>query len=270
MTTADGSVLGVQKIVDHGPNADRYNVVLLADGYRDSEMAKYCADVARFVATLKAAAPFDQLWSAINVHRVDVTSTDSGADDPGPAPTAASVRRDRAPISMRRSVRRHPPAADRRQLDGAQRCPRAGAPGPHDDGAVNSTIYGGSADRSEHSRWRRRGRDRAARDGHTAFGLADEYETFQAAAAARRSRRLPGYRGAGRAERHDPDRPGQDQMARVADAAVRRLPTTVNANCSDCDLQPNPKSADYVGAYAARATSTAAFSGRHSTAGCGR
>ena len=46
MTTADGSVLGVQKIVDHGPNADRYNVVLLADGYRDSEMAKYCADVA--------------------------------------------------------------------------------------------------------------------------------------------------------------------------------------------------------------------------------
>src|SRR5690349_23293844 len=82
MSSADGSVSGTQKIVDHGANAQRYNIVVLGDGYRVAELAKYHADVQSFVDLLRQTAPFGDLWCGINVHRVDVVSTDSGADDP--------------------------------------------------------------------------------------------------------------------------------------------------------------------------------------------
>jgi hypothetical protein len=57
-------------------------MVVLGDGYRATELNKYHIDVQTFVNSLYATAPFDQLWSAINIYRVDVVSTDSGADDP--------------------------------------------------------------------------------------------------------------------------------------------------------------------------------------------
>jgi len=82
MSASDGSVSGTQKIVDHGPDSLRYNIVILGDGYRGTEMAKYHADAQAFVDAFRATAPFGDLWCGINIHRVDVVSTDSGADDP--------------------------------------------------------------------------------------------------------------------------------------------------------------------------------------------
>src|SRR3712207_3651896 len=82
MTTADGSVLGTTKIVDNGPSAIRWDLVLMGDGYQADQLDQYAADVQRFVDTLFATPPFDEMRPAINVHRVDVTSSDSGADDP--------------------------------------------------------------------------------------------------------------------------------------------------------------------------------------------
>ena len=49
MSAADGSVSGRQKVVDHGPDAQRYNIVILGDGYRSADMAKYRADVQAFI-----------------------------------------------------------------------------------------------------------------------------------------------------------------------------------------------------------------------------
>ena len=82
MSAADGFVAGTVRIVDHGPNGARYNIVIVGDGYRAADAAKYHADVQSFVDTLRATAPFADLWCGINIHRVDVVSTDSGADDP--------------------------------------------------------------------------------------------------------------------------------------------------------------------------------------------
>src|SRR5262252_2284233 len=82
MTASDGSVRGVTKIVDHGPDASRWNFVILGDGYQSTELATFESDATDFVNTLSTTAPFDQLWPAINVHRVDVASTDTGAADP--------------------------------------------------------------------------------------------------------------------------------------------------------------------------------------------
>ena len=76
----DGNVLGTTKIVDNGPNGSRFNIVLMGDGYQASQMAKFAQDAQRFVDALFAAAPFDSPRALINVHRVDVTSLDSGAD----------------------------------------------------------------------------------------------------------------------------------------------------------------------------------------------
>lgn len=53
------------------------------DGYRASEITQYHTDVQNFLATLRATPPYDELFCGINVYRIDVVSTDSGADDPG-------------------------------------------------------------------------------------------------------------------------------------------------------------------------------------------
>ena len=83
MSSSDGHVLGSTKIVDNGPNSDRWNLVIVGDGYRETELPKYHADIENFLTTLRVTAPFDELFSGINVFRLDVVSTDSGADDPG-------------------------------------------------------------------------------------------------------------------------------------------------------------------------------------------
>src|SRR2546421_7187623 len=82
MSTADGAVLGTAKIIDNGPATRRWNVLIMAEGYRAAEMAQFAIDAQQFADTLLVTPPFDRLQAAINVYRVDVTSTDSGAADP--------------------------------------------------------------------------------------------------------------------------------------------------------------------------------------------
>ena len=82
MGTSDGQVLGATKIVDGGPAEKRWNVVIVSEGYRDSEMAQFAEDAKQFGVALLSAAPFDRLRAAINLYRVDVTSKESGAKDP--------------------------------------------------------------------------------------------------------------------------------------------------------------------------------------------
>src|SRR5687768_5358956 len=80
--TGDGMVVSVTKIVDNGPATDRFNLVLLSDGYQASELATFATHAQDFVDFMFNTPPFDTNCSAINVWRVDVSSTQSGADDP--------------------------------------------------------------------------------------------------------------------------------------------------------------------------------------------
>jgi hypothetical protein len=82
MSASDGYVVGVTKVVDHGPDNARWNLVIIGDGYRVSELTTYHDDVQTFLEALRITPPLDELFCGINVHRVDVVSTDSGADDP--------------------------------------------------------------------------------------------------------------------------------------------------------------------------------------------
>jgi hypothetical protein len=83
MSIADGVVGGMTQVVNHGPATQRWNLVILGDGYRAAELGKYRTDVLAFVKYLYGTFPFYQLWQAINIYMVEVSSTDSGADDPG-------------------------------------------------------------------------------------------------------------------------------------------------------------------------------------------
>jgi hypothetical protein len=82
MSETDGTVNGVTKIVDRGLDSERWNLVVLGDGYRDDELAQYQMDVDTVWRAIETTAPFDDWLDAINVHRVDVASAESGAGDP--------------------------------------------------------------------------------------------------------------------------------------------------------------------------------------------
>ena len=94
---ADGTVVGTTKILDKGPAASRFNLVLLAEGYTAGEQAQFAQDAQDFVDFLLETPPFSTNCSAINVYRVDVISDEAGADDPvacggsGPPSTPTST-----------------------------------------------------------------------------------------------------------------------------------------------------------------------------------
>src|SRR5215218_7091472 len=82
MGTADGTIQGTTRVVNNGSPAERYNLVVVSEGYQAGQMAQFGNDTNALVNALFATRPFDELRVGINVYRVDVTSTDSGADDP--------------------------------------------------------------------------------------------------------------------------------------------------------------------------------------------
>jgi hypothetical protein len=87
MSESDGFVVGIDKIVDHGPDSERWNLVVIGDGYRESELIqKYQPAVDNFVSTLSLTPPFNELFFGINIYRLDVASDESGADDPNVSP----------------------------------------------------------------------------------------------------------------------------------------------------------------------------------------
>jgi len=253
MSAADGSVGGTAKIVDHGPNGARYNIVIVGDGYRAAEIAKYHADVQSFVDTLAGTAPFADLWCGVNVHRVDVISTDSGADDPASC-ADLSIGSGAAPKTYFDST--YCGGGSVRRL---LTCDSASAKGVAQGQVpevhmtmviVNSPQYGGSGGEVATFSTHASAAEIALHEmGHTAFGLADEYEAYAGCASGETDR--SNYVGG------EPVEPNVTLNANrntikwkdALTSAVDALPTTTNANCAQCDLQPNPKPSGYVGAY---------------------
>ncbi len=77
-----GTILGWEKIIDHGPDNGCWTICILAEGYRTEEIPKFVTDAAKFIDTFKSFKPFDEFWHKTNVYIVKVASTDSGADLP--------------------------------------------------------------------------------------------------------------------------------------------------------------------------------------------
>ena len=82
MGVTDGTINGLSTLLSSGPNSQRLNIVLVAEGFQASEQAAFQTACDDFVTTLQAETWFPVLGAAINVHRLDVSSDESGADDP--------------------------------------------------------------------------------------------------------------------------------------------------------------------------------------------
>jgi hypothetical protein len=82
MGTSDGAVVSTTKIVDHGPDSARWNLVIMSEGFTTDQLDAFHVAAESFVTKLFSTQPFRRMWCAINVHRVDVRSDESGADEP--------------------------------------------------------------------------------------------------------------------------------------------------------------------------------------------
>lgn len=72
----------VTTILNNGSSANRIDMVILGDGYTAAELGKYATDVQTLVDRFFAQEPYKEYRHYFNVHRIDVTSHQSGADHP--------------------------------------------------------------------------------------------------------------------------------------------------------------------------------------------
>jgi hypothetical protein len=70
-----------ETLVSSGPPDEKLDLVFLGDGYTAAEQNLFRDDVRRFTDHLFSQPPFSTYKDLFNVHRVDVASSQSGADD---------------------------------------------------------------------------------------------------------------------------------------------------------------------------------------------
>ena len=245
MTTADGSVLGSTQIFGRRPETGRSTSCCWPRGSPPRSRMPSTMPAAAFVDALRATPPYDELSPAINVLRVNVASTDAGADDPASAGgTGATARTYFDAAFGGNSIRRLLVCNATTALQVARRrCPSS----PWCLVVVNSTIYGGSGGSVGTYSLAGGATEIAIHEmGHTAFGLADEYPT------------TPAENETG----HDHHPAGEPTEPNVttntnrntlkwgwAVAAATAIPTMSNPNCAQVDSRASPVPTGTVGLF---------------------
>lgn len=241
MSTGDGTVVGTTQVFGSAPRHRAFNVVLLAEGFRDTEQSAFNNTANDLVSALLATAPFNRLQRAINIFRVNVHSTDSGADNPD-AGTTVNTYFDATfgsgglarLLTCNNSIALTVAAA---QVPEFTVCLLA----------VNSTNYGGSGGSVGTFSLASGAMEIAIHEmGHTAFGLADEYNYWA------------GGNEPDRAH-HPAGEPSEPNVTLNTDRSTLKwgwavnpatpLPSTINANCALEDPQPNPLPVGTVGCF---------------------
>jgi hypothetical protein len=248
MSTSDGSVIGTTRIVHHGSSSRLWDLVILGDGYRASEMTQYHTDVQNFVDHLHATAPFNDLWCGINIHRVDVASTDSGADEPatcGDGTTGSGATRATyfdSTFCVNNTRRLLAGNSTTALAVSAARVPQGNATIV----IVNSSIYGGAGgDIAWFSTHSDAGEIAIHELGHSYFGLEDEYGDI--------INRYMGSEPSAANATIDTNRATIKWRSLILPATA--LPTTNNPDCTREGPATSPVPAGTVGAFegAARA-----------------
>lgn len=165
----------IHTVVNNGPPSELYDIVILGDGYRAAEEARFDQDVLDVVNYFRndpRKFPYGAYFQGYNVHTVFRASNESGADDPN-----AGIFRDTAYDASYNT-------------GGTQRCLYIGdqalatqdaARAPDTDGRVivlvNDSQYGGCAGAFSVSYNGSSMEDVQAHEwGHSFGGLADEYD----------------------------------------------------------------------------------------------
>jgi len=252
MGTSDGVIVSTTKVLDNGPDADHLVIAILSEGYQSGELPQFETDVTNFINTFFNTPPFDEpeVQQAFNIYRVNVRSTDSGTDDPATCDGGAGTTVDtyfdsslcwdgeiRRLLSCDSSIvssalNTNVPGWDQALV--LVNSPIRGGAG----GAVATASTGGS-DWKEVS---------VHELGHSLFGLADEYEYYEGCGS-----------GESGQDHHSSVEPSQPNVTINTNRTTMKwgdlinpatsVPTTSNADCSDCDPQASPVSAGTVGAF---------------------
>jgi hypothetical protein len=247
MGVGDGTVQGVFQIRDRGPDDLRYNIVIVGEGFQAAEQTVFQDAATVFRDSLLSYEPYaTEVADLINVYRLDVDSVDSGTTIPTACgvPSTARTYFDAVYCSD---------GLDRLlTVDNALVEDTLNAWLPEWDAAVvvvNSVGYGGSglAPVAVYSL----GTPVTVplhEMGHAAFDLADEYEYWAGCDSGETDRNT--YTDTEPDEPNvtaNPDR-ATVKWADLIDPATP-VPTTQNADCTVCDLQPNPVGAGTVGLF---------------------
>jgi hypothetical protein len=75
----------VLTIKNSGDNDKRINLVILGDGYLETEFTKFETDATNFISSMFDQTPFKEYANYFNVHIIKVPSIESGASHPGTA-----------------------------------------------------------------------------------------------------------------------------------------------------------------------------------------
>lgn len=246
MGRSDGNVIGSVQVENNGPRSRAWNLVFVSEGFRNAELDTFRQNVLDFRTELFDTYPFSELRRAINIFRIDVSSVQSGADDPRDCTGGTGANRRTffdATFCGFGGIRRALTVNDglvHRVVD--NEVPEAHAMVV----LVNSTIRGGTGGSVATSSLSNDWMDIVLHElGHTPFGLADEYEYWA---------------GCGTDTDRDNHPNSEPSAPNVTRSAIGRkwrslrtrgvpLPTTANADCTICDPQPNPFPAGIVGAF---------------------
>ena len=244
MSASDGYVVGVTKVVDHGPESARWDLVIVGDGYQASELTNYHTHVQNFINALRTTPPFNELFCGINVHRIDVVSSQSGADDPGCAGGAVVTANTYFNATFC-SLFAGTPMDRLLTVDEGLALSVANTYVPLKNQVlciVNSTKYGGSGGTVATCSVDPQANEIAIHEiGHSAFGLGDEY----------------GGNGAGTPAGEPPwpnvtrDTNRSTNKWRALIAATTPMPSACDASCASSACVPpgTPPAAGAVGTY---------------------
>ncbi|HKF88635.1 MAG TPA: M64 family metallopeptidase [Propionibacteriaceae bacterium] len=246
MTTTDGTVLGTTKIVNNGPPSTHWNIVILGDGYQTGQMTQYATDAQGVCEAIFATPPFGSRRWVMNVYRVDVRSTDSGADDPTACGGSGATARTYFDASFcNNGIRRLLVANTSTALA------VAGAQVPQWNVIlliVNSTIYGGSGGTVAVFSMAPNAQEIALHElGHSAFRLADEYDYYQGCGVDTDRDNHPSMEPA-EANVTVNSNPATIKWRNLI-ATSTSVPTMTNPDCTQCDRRPSPVPDGTVGAF---------------------
>jgi hypothetical protein len=245
MSTSDGTVLGTTQIFGSAPRNRAFNIVMLAEGFTNAQQNDFNNACTAFVTAFRAVPPYDELSPAINVFRVNVSSTDSGADDPvSTGGTGATARTYFDATFGANGIRRLLVCNNTTALTvAAAQLPEFTVVLV----VVNSTVYGGSGGSVGTYSLASGATEIAIHEmGHTAYGLADEYAYYA------------GGNETGH-DHHPAGEPGEPNVTTNSDRATLKwgwavasttaIPTMSNPNCAQVDSRPSPVPAGTVGLF---------------------
>jgi hypothetical protein len=241
-------VLSLSQVAGAAPPNRALNLLLLAEGFTESEQSSFDAAASSFASAFLNTPPFDTLTAVINIYKLNVASVESGADDPetldGGLGTFARTFFD-ASFGLN---------GIRRLLvcDNALALTTAATALPQFSAAmvvVNSSIYGGSGGSVPVYSLAAGATEIAMHEiGHSWFRLADEYPYYADPFAPEPDRAL-----------HPPLEPSEANVTINSDRATLKwkasltagvpVPSMSNPDCATFDRRPSPFPPETVGLF---------------------